>query len=385
MQPIIATTQHNRETAIARLEAYIAKSRDRAENAIERIMTEVPQDTISRGGAMVFEKAPEGEIVVRYGFDGSIHSNAMTQLADKCGMSMAYIRHLQDEARAIARNQEEQRQKHGAFIPADQAPNWASSLLARSLTEHAANVLGDNRFLVRSLNGQMRGFLSDKFRRVDCRPGLDTLLGVSNKVGALVTDAIVTDTRASVRILIPRVTEIAPGEFVVLGLSWSNSDYGRGAQSISMFAMRLWCYNGAVLETGLRQIHLGARLSEDITYSDRTMRLDAEATSSAMRDTANVFLSDAKIAETAQLLTAAASENIDAKTKLADLRKRLGKGIAEKVGEAFNRPDVEELPPGNTTWRWSNAISWVAKQPETDIETRLDLEKEAGVVLAKAA
>ncbi len=186
----------------------------------------------------------------------------------------------------------------------------------------------------------------------------------------------------SVRIILPKVQEIAPGEFVIFGLSWSNSDYGRGAQSLAMFALRLWCYNGAVLETGLRQVHLGARMSEDLTYSDRTMRLDAAATASAIKDTARQYLSEVKIDETASILSRAASEGIDPKAKLADLRKRLGKSTADKVGEAFNMADVEALPAGNTAWRWSNAISWVAKQEGTSADERLDLEREAGNALA---
>jgi len=40
-------------------------------------------------------------------------------------------------------------------------------------------------------------------------------------------------------------------------------------------------------------------------------------------------------------------------------------------------PDVELLPAGNTSWRLSNAVSWLAGQVE-DGERRLELEKVAG-------
>lgn len=389
MQPIIATTEHNRQNAMAALDRYIANARTRAEGGIERIMSEVPKDQIIRGGAIAFSALPSADVCVSAPFTATMHDNALTQFADKAQIPMGYVRHLQDEARAIevenANVQSTILRRTGStdgYIP---RTNWAANLLAQSLNEHATHKLSNDRYLVRGVATQVRAFLSDKFRRVDCRPGLDALLQVSNSVGALVSDAVVTDIRASVRIIVPKVYEISPGEFVVFGVSWKNSDFGRGAQDLSMFALRLWCYNGAVLESGVRQIHLGGRLSDDLSYSERTMRLDAAATSSAIRDTAKAFLSDVKVAESAALLTAAASEGVDAKAKLADLRKRLGKGIADKVGEAFNRPDVEELPPGNTTWRWSNAISWVAKQPDTNAETRLDLENEAGAVLLKSA
>lgn len=395
MQPIVATTVQTRQAAIAKLDAYIARARERTEAGLERIATEVPHDQLVRGAALAFRPNVDGQALVAINspFDATIHDNALAQFSDKAQIPMSYVRHLQDEARAIEAANAEARKRWIAqvgpnaeasrvFLPRE---NWAAKLLAQSLTEHAAHKFGADRYLVRGVHQEVRAFLSDKFRRVDCRPGLDALLGVARSVGAVLSDAVVTDTRASVRVIVPKVFEIAPGEFVVFGLSWKNSDYGRGAQDLSVFILRLWCLNGAVMETALRQIHLGARLSENFAYSARTMHLDAAATTSAVRDTARALLSDVKIAETADLLTAAANEKIDAKVKLADLRKRMGKGVADKVGAAYNGPDVEELPPGNTAWRWSNAISWVAKQPETDAEARLDLEREAGMVLQRSA
>jgi hypothetical protein len=85
------------------------------------------------------------------------------------------------------------------------------------------------------------------------------------------------------------------------------------------------------------------------------------------------------------MIRTAASQSIDVKTKTADLRKRLGKTLADRIAETYTSADVEALPPGNTAWRLSNAISWVAKQDDVDAETRLDLEKEAGAALGKRA
>src|SRR5262249_55027027 len=59
------------------------------------------------------------------------------------------------------------------------------------------------------------------------------------------------------------------------------------------------------------------------------------------------------------------------------LRKVLTKGEVDQVVQTFNSPDVENLPPGNTTWRLSNALSWVAGKL-TDAERKLDLMKLAG-------
>jgi hypothetical protein len=359
-------TTHDRETAVAKLEKYVAGARERSEHNIGRILAEVPKDYLIPGGALGFDRDETTGAILASGpgMLADLHDNALAQLTDKMGLPMSMVRHLQ-EAKA----------------------EWATDLLAETLTKHATHVLGGSRFLVRGrfndsgTSYTMKAFLSDKFRRIDCRPGLDALIGVAQTNGAVVSDAIVSDVRASVRIILPQVVELSPGEFVVMGLSWSNSDYGRGAQSLAMFLIRLWCLNGATLEQTLRQVHLGARLSNDLTYSERTLQLDAMATTSAIRDAARVLLSPTEVSRTADMLRRAANTQIDSKAAFADLKKRLGKSAADKVQAAFTMADVEELPAGNTAWRFSNAISWVAKQPNTLPDDRLDLEREAGAAL----
>ena len=66
------------------------------------------------------------------------------------------------------------------------------------------------------------------------------------------------------------------------------------------------------------------------------------------------------------------------------LKKVLNKGEAEAAFNAYASPDVYNLPEGNTAWRLSNAISWIAGQTE-DAERKLDLMRVAGDVLPKAA
>jgi hypothetical protein len=355
---------HDQEAARRILDRYVATAKTRAELPIQRILSEVPTDFIVRGKALDFAVGADG--VARMQLSGEdpmrIHDNALTQLAEKMEIHGSYARHLQTHPEK----------------------EWAQPLLAHTLKEHAKHLPQSERMLVRACKGQARAVLSDRFRRIDCRPALDALLGEAQKVGALVTDAVVLDVRASVRILLPKVLEIAPGEFVVLGLAWSNSDYGKGAQSLAPFCMRVWCLNGATLEQALRQVHLGGRLTDyEVQYSASTIAADSRALTLAMRDAARALLSPIHIERTADIMRTAANTPIEAKRSAEDLRKRLGKGVAERIASAFNTADVEALPPGNTQWRLSNAISWVARQDDVDAETRLDLEREAGLALGK--
>jgi hypothetical protein len=75
---------------------------------------------------------------------------------------------------------------------------------------------------------------------------------------------------------------------------------------------------------------------------------------------------------------------VDAPSARDMLRKALLKSESDAVIEAYNSPDTYNLPAGNTTWRLSNAISWIAGSTE-DAERKLELMKIAGEVLPKAA
>ncbi len=95
------------------------------------------------------------------------------------------------------------------------------------------------------------------------------------------------------------------------------------------------------------------------------------------------LLTPAKIDLLAERIRAAAADQIEPKEFLrARLRSHLSKGETQAIAEAFNSPDVVNLPPGNS-WRLSNAISFLANQTQ-DGERVLDLQRLAGQVAAAA-
>jgi hypothetical protein len=61
--------------------------------------------------------------------------------------------------------------------------------------------------------------------------------------------------------------------------------------------------------------------------------------------------------------------------------KALLKGELEAVKNAFEGPDCVNLPPAQTEWRLSNAVSWIAGATE-DADRRLELERVAGSFFA---
>ena len=133
----------------------------------------------------------------------------------------------------------------------------------------------------------------------------------------------------------------------------------------------------------MRQVHLGKRLDESMIYSERTYELDAQATVSALKDVIQRQLNAEQLQQHMELIRRANDRLVDANQTREMLRKALHKHEADSVVEAYNSADTVSMPAGNTMWRLSNAISWVAGKSE-DAERKLEISKLAGQILSPA-
>lgn len=349
-------------TAKERLEEYVQRGASRAAAVVNQVMSQVPSDALVPGHGLKFS-APEGRLSVGVPSverEWGLHDNVLTQACSKAELPVAYARHLQS------------------------MPGWGPDLLADNLTRLFVNGATEQRYLVRSVDGQARGFLSSKYRRMDSRPILDALLGELKEQGAVVSDGFAGDVRVQITAILPRVVELIPGEPVVFGLSWVNSDFGRGALEISGFAMRLVCINGMIGKSEIRKVHLGARLGEDFEYRRETYALDTRTVASATKDVVRHVLSPAAVERRSERILAAVSMAADPEAfRRREFRDLLTAPEIKAATEKFNSLDVEDLPQGNTVWRLSNAISWLANQAEG--ERRIELQEVADKALDVAA
>lgn len=336
--------------------------RRQAGQVFESLQNDLPTDQIAKVDALAIRPSEDGKdagkarsIILGVG-DGELvpSAYALGQIAERANVPVDYLRRL-----AASEN------------------DWERELAAENLRKHFAHHNGQ-RALLRSVRGQLRGFLSDKFRRLDCRPLADALAEEANKVGAVPFGGSITETRVALKVVFPEPI-IINGDPVLVGIEWSNSDFGNGAHATREFLLRVLCLNGATGEDKLREVHLGRRLSETIEYSQRTYALDTAASESALRDTVKGVLGPAGRAALVEKVEAASSKEFSA-AQLTSRIKDEPKATQKLIVDAFKSEDVINLPPGNTAWRASNAISWIAKNTE-DPERRLDLERLAGKVL----
>jgi hypothetical protein len=360
-----------------KMEELIENGRKNAMTVLNKVISEVPEDRIVRGPALKFGVDDQRRLTVDIGGKvvEHLHKNAGQQVAERGPVSipMKLVNELLDVTEKVP-----VRIGHNHDKMVEQPALWARQLLADNfnvLYQHT-----EERFLTRSHGGQVRGFLSNKFRRLDSRPILDAAMDAFKKLGALPIEAYATDVRVTFKAILPRIFEPVPNEPVLIGVAWSNSDYGNGAHSLRAYVLRPWCTNYAITEECLREIHVGGRLSEDDVFSNQTYALDTRRSASMVKDLIEASLAPQGVNKVLAAVHDANEEKVDPKKIGEYLKKQLGAGKAKEVIEAFNSADVVNMPPGQTKWRMSNAISWIAGK-ETDVEKKLELMQQAGHIL----
>lgn len=344
-----------------KIEGMISSGQEKAMQVITDIQRQVPKDRVVKGSALEFGYEGGDDLIITVPGESKekLHRNAFGQVLSRAGVPMQFARELEKRGNG-----------------------WAHELMAHNLNEIYSH--SEDRHLMRSYDGSLRGFLSDRYRRLDSATLVEAFAQGMQKVQAIPVEGRMFDTKVFLKALLPVVYEPVPNEIVAFGLQWENSDFGNGAHNLRAFVMRLWCTNYAIADMGIRQIHIGARLSEDVTYSQKTYELDTQATASAIQDVVQSSLSPQRVQLYLNGIKEAHEEQIDPATAIKELSKRLNKTQVQQVIDTFNTPDVENLPPGNSRWRLSNALSWIAGNMD-DREAALDFEREAGRLIPQLA
>ena len=185
------------------------------------------------------------------------------------------------------------------------------------------------------------------------------------------------------------IIEPVKDECLGIGVYYSESPYGNGATELNITVERVWCTNSAVVEQNLRQVHLGRALGDEVSWSNETYKRDTALVGSQIVDLLEASVSNEAIHRLEEGVRRANELKIDHNAFEAFLKNaHLGKAEVDGVLAAYRSADVEMMPPGNTVWRASNAISFfagrVAEDP-TKAEETFALQKLAGKALSLLA
>ena len=168
-----------------------------------------------------------------------------------------------------------------------QGATWAKSLAAEILNEHSGWT-ERSRVLVRTVGEQVRGVLSDSYRRLNSVEILTAFVQEAAKQGAVISDAYMNDTKVWAETILPQPLVIPTaknGDVIIFaGARFSTSDYGDGAVDMRAFLLNGACLNGMVRESVMKQVHLGSKLPDNLKLSNKTYVLDTKTTVSAVKD-----------------------------------------------------------------------------------------------------
>ena len=164
----------------------------------------------------------------------------------------------------------------------------------------------DERRLLRTLDGNVRAVLSDRYRRLDNYDLAENVLPILQRLPEARFESVeLTETKMYLKVVTPRVElEIAPGDVVQAGIVITNSEVGQGTLSVQPLIYRLVCRNGLIVpDRALHKTHIGRILqSEDetiIVFKDETLAADDKAFFLKVRDVVEAAVSEATFRQVA--------------------------------------------------------------------------------------
>lgn len=202
--------------------------------------------------------------------------------------------------------------------------NDSPDLLAQNV-QHWLGKTSKNK-LVRTLDGGARAWLSDKYKRLDSYPLLETVYPHLVKAGMKVESVEVTGSRFYLKVRSPgRVIEPRVGDQLAFGLQISNSEVGAGPVRVSMFVYELRCANGMVIPISYGQEmtkrHLGRRLA-DTADLNATEQFDSAAFWKDLQDHVATTMEGSGFEEFCNQFIASDSDKIAPETTRENIVKR---------------------------------------------------------------
>ena len=156
---------------------------------------------------------------------------------------------------------------------------------------------------------------------------------------------------------------------IFAGARFSTSDYGNGSVDMRSFLLNGACLNGMVRESVMRQIHLGGRLPESLSLSQKTYELDTQTTVSAVSDLTKGLYSKDTIMQKAIEIQGASEIDVDFDKELKNLVQKgaLLKNEGREVEKLLmnNNPD-DGVTGGATLWKLTQGITAFAREQQPE-------------------
>lgn len=235
-----------------------------------------------------------------------IEPHAVSQLAAKLAIPTDYLRKLSD-------GDQERR-----------------DLAAYTLNSHRKWMNEDKRFLLRTVDNEVRGVLSDSYKRINSKLIINAFFKEVKESDGQLADVCLTPTRYWMEALIPRIIDVPTEKngmvHMAFGVRIGNSDFGDGALDIRSFMFQAICTNGMVRESLMKKVHLGRKLEDSLMLSEKTYALESETMASIVRDITKQALNTSQIRTNIAAIQRAAATGISLDKEFLNLA---GQGVAK--------------------------------------------------------
>lgn len=216
------------------------------------------------------------------------------------------------------------------------------------------------RRMVRTLDGNARAFLSDRFQPFDNDVIAEHALTALHEVAPSmrIESCELTERRLYLKAIFPTIQrEVKVGDVVQSGVLISNSEIGAGAVQVAPFSFRLVCLNGMTHnDMGQRRNHVGRAMEgadgSEIFASD-TLRADAKAFLLKLRDVIRSTVDEKQFSLIVDKMAEAAGQKVEGNPAAAVevMTRKLNLNEGESAGV------LRHLIEGGDLSRWGLANS----------------------------
>lgn len=154
--------------------------------------------------------------------------------------------------------------------------------------------------MVRTLAGNARAFLSNKYARVDNYDVFKAVLPILGSLPGIQFESCeLTESNMYIKAVNPRLqADVSVGDTVQAGVLISNSEIGMGTVTVTPLIFRLVCTNGMVVnDGGIKRRHVGRTIELDDNFSlfsDATKKAEDTAFLMKIRDVVKVAADEAR-------------------------------------------------------------------------------------------
>ncbi len=242
--------------------------------------------------------------------------------------------------------------------------------------------------LVRTLDGNARAFLSNRYRMIDnhmiAEAVLPFILERGNDLDLSVESCIVTESRLFIKVVSRRLEAKVLGDRVQAAICIGNSEIGLHSFMVEEMTMVLSCLNGAIRpDNSMRRYHVGRNAGEIDSamevFADDTRKADDKALMLKMRDSVRAAFNAERFETFAKSITAIAGNKIT----------RSAESAVAKVVEVYRLPessqssilDLLAKKYDATQWGLANAVTEFAQSDSLTYEQATDLERVGGSIM----